>query len=122
MLLAVIVAAEIQREMGITKGTNDKEKRAWSRWVEYTKCIGFHEDVWLRQLTPEHRTTIMGAFAAALQRRQFSKPDTTELAAGTVQETIAKLGEVLGQMWGTTPRMSQVLKNYTQHCPDNSRE
>jgi hypothetical protein len=28
----------------------------------------------------------------------------------------------LGQTWGTTPRMSQVLRNYTQLCPDNSKE
>ena len=101
--MADIVAAEMQREMGVTKGTKDKEKRAWNRWVEYTKCIGFHDDVWLRQLTPEQRTTIVGAFAAALRRRQFSRPDTTELAAGTVQETIAKLGEVFRANVGYNP-------------------
>jgi hypothetical protein len=97
------MAAEMQREMGITKGTKDKEKRAWNHWIEYTKCIGFQDDIWLKLLTPDHQTTIIGAFAAALRRRHFSKPDTSDLAAGTVQETIAKLDEIFRTNLGYNP-------------------
>jgi len=104
--MANIVAVEMQREMGITKRTKDKEKRAWNLWMEYTKCIGFQDDIWLKLLTPEHRTTIIGAFAAALRRRHFSKPDTSDLAAGTVQETIEKLGEIFRTNVGYNPHMS----------------
>jgi hypothetical protein len=103
MLMADIMAAEMQREMGVTQGTKDKERRAWNRWCKDTKCIGFQDDVWLTKLTPEYRTTIFGAFAAALRRRQFSRPDTTDLASGTVQETLAKLGEVFRANVGYNP-------------------
>jgi len=93
----------MQREMGVTKGTRDKEKRAWNRWSEYTRCIGFTHDIWLKSLTPEQRTTVFGAFAAALRRRQFSRPDSTDLASGTVQETITKLGEIFRANMGYNP-------------------
>jgi hypothetical protein len=45
----------------------------------------------------------MGAFAAALRRRQFSKPDEKSLAAATVQETVAKLGEIFRANVGYNP-------------------
>jgi hypothetical protein len=66
----------------------------WRRWLEYTKLIEFEHDIWLEGLSPENRARFMGAFAAALQRRQFSCPDEKDLSAGTVQETVAKLGEI----------------------------
>jgi hypothetical protein len=94
MLMADLLAGEMQRENGVTKGTRDKEQRAWRWWVEYTKCIDCKQDVWLERLTPDQQTTIFGAFAVALRRCQFSKPNSTELAAGTVQEAVTKLGEI----------------------------
>jgi len=36
----------------------------------------------------------MGAFAASLRRRKYSKPSKKSLVASTVQETMAKLGEI----------------------------
>jgi hypothetical protein len=45
----------------------------------------------------------MGAFAAALRRRQISRPDKNDLVAGTVQETLAKLGEVFRANVGYNP-------------------
>ncbi len=45
----------------------------------------------------------MGAFAAALRRRQFSRPDKKDLAAATVQETLGKLGEIFRANVGYDP-------------------
>jgi hypothetical protein len=45
----------------------------------------------------------MGAFAAALRRRQFSRPDEKELASKTVQEAVAKLGEIFRANVGYNP-------------------
>jgi hypothetical protein len=45
----------------------------------------------------------MGAFAAALERRQFSRPDEKDLAAGTVQEAMAELGEIFKANMGYNP-------------------
>ena len=98
-----LLAAEMQRENGITKNTRDKELRVWRRWLEYTKLIEFEQDIWLEHLSPEGRAKIMGAFAAALRRRQFSRPDKNDLAAGTVQETVAKLGEIFRANVGYNP-------------------
>ena len=45
----------------------------------------------------------MGAFATALRRRHFFQPDKNNLAAGTVQETVAKLGEIFRANVGYNP-------------------
>jgi hypothetical protein len=101
--LGDLLAADMQRDEGITKNTKDKESRAWKRWIEYARCIGFDDDIWLTFLSPEQRVQIMGAFAAALRRRQFSKPNEKSLVASTVQETLAKLGEIFRSNVGFNP-------------------
>jgi hypothetical protein len=103
VLLGDLLAAEVQRENRVTKNTRDKETRVWRRWVEYTKLIEFEHDIWLESLLPESRAKLMGAFTAALQRRQFSRPDKKVLAAGTVQEAMAKLGEIFRANMGYNP-------------------
>jgi hypothetical protein len=62
-----LLAAEMQRENRITKNTRDKELRVWQRWLEYAKLIEIEQDIWLENISPEGRTKVMGAFAAALQ-------------------------------------------------------
>jgi len=101
--MADLLAAQVQRESRVTKGTINKENRVWKRWIEYTKCINFKHDIWLTFLTPESRTAIFGALAAALRQRQFSKPDPTELASSTVQEAVSKLGEIFRINLGYNP-------------------
>jgi len=51
----------------------------------------------------EHQTYIIGAFAAALRRREFSKPDEKSLVASTVQEAVAKSGEIFRANVGYNP-------------------
>ena len=103
MLLDDLLAAEMQRDEGVTKNTKDKEARVWRRWVEYSKSIGFSHDVWLSNMQREHQTYIIGAFAAALRRKEFSKPDEKSLVASTVQEAMAKLGEIFRSNMGYNP-------------------
>lgn len=52
-LMTDLMAAEIQRENEVTKGTRDKEQRVWKHWIEYTRCINFEHDIWLQYLPPE---------------------------------------------------------------------
>jgi hypothetical protein len=59
--------------------------------------------VWLSALQREHQTYIFCAFAAALRRREFSKPDEKGLVASTVQEAVAKLGEIFRANVGYNP-------------------
>jgi hypothetical protein len=99
--------------MGLPTNTRDKEARVWRRWNEYTKCINFNSDIWLQRLTPDSRTVIFGAFAAALRRRQFSRPDENDLASATVQEPIAKLGEIFRANVGYNP--AHVPGSHTLH-------
>jgi hypothetical protein len=63
-----LLAAEMQRENGVTKNTRDKEIRVWRRWMEYTKIIDFRHDIWLKHISLEGRAKIMGALAAVLQQ------------------------------------------------------
>jgi hypothetical protein len=67
------VAAEMQRGNGVTRNMRDKELRVWRRWLEHARLlIDFEHFIWPKNLSPEGRAKIMGAFAAAVQRRQFS--------------------------------------------------
>jgi len=97
------VAAESQRAEGVGKGTTDKEKRTWRRWCEYCSIIQNDHDIYLQELSSEFRTRLFGAFAAALRRRQFSRPDKNPLGAGTVEETVAKLGQIFRANVGYNP-------------------
>jgi len=116
--MADIVAAEMQREMGVSKGMREKEQRAWNHWVECTKCIGFENDVWLKSLTPDHRTTIIGAFADA----NFQDLIQLTWLQAQSRRPLQNWERFLGQTWGSTPHMSQVLRDYTLPFPDNSKE
>jgi len=75
----------------------------WRRWSEYASSVGFSQDIWLTSLLPEQQTYIIAAFAAALRRREFSRPDEKDLAASTVQEAVAKLGETVRANVGYNP-------------------
>ena len=70
--MADLLAAQMQRDNGVTKNTKDKEVRVWKRWQEYAKLIDYEHDIWLFYLTVQERAAIMGAFAAAVRRCQFS--------------------------------------------------
>jgi hypothetical protein len=50
---------------------------------------------------------MFGAFAAAYRRRQFSRPDEKELGAGSVQEALAKLGQIFRADMGYNPYHGQ---------------
>jgi len=65
------------------------------------------------QSLPKQRTHIFGAFAAALQRREFSTPDPKCLVAATVQEAVAKLGETFRANVGYNP--SHGVGSHTLH-------
>jgi hypothetical protein len=54
-------------------------------------------------VSPEFRTRLFGAFAAALRRRQFSAPNKIPLGAGTVEETMAELGQIFRANMGYNP-------------------
>ena len=98
-----LVLAENQRDQGITRGAKEKEERAWRRWIEFCEYIKNSYDPYMQELTPKVRTQIYGAFASALRRRVFSRPDEAELATGTVQETVAKVGEIFRANVGYNP-------------------
>jgi hypothetical protein len=101
--MADLLAAQVQRDNGVMQNTKDKETRAWKRWQEYARIIEYDHDIVLTYLSPQERAAIMGAFAAALRRRQFFRPDEKNLAASTVQETVGKLGEIFRANVGYNP-------------------
>jgi hypothetical protein len=98
-----LVAAENQRADGVAQGTKDKENQVWKRWSEYCQIIDNEHDLFLQDLPSKLRTRLFGAFAAALRRRQFSKPDKRPLVAGTVEEAVVKLGQILRANMGYNP-------------------
>ncbi len=102
-MLDDLLAAEDQRSQGVTAGTKGKENRVWYRWTEYCIIICNEHDIFLQHLPPRFRTRLFGAFAAAMQRRQFSRPDERPLGASTVEEAVAKLGQIFRTNVGYNP-------------------
>ncbi len=98
-----LVAAENQRSAGVGQGTKDKENRVWKRWCEYCRIIDNEYDLFLQDLPTKFRTRLFGAFAATLRRRQFSRLDERPLVAGTVEEAMAKLGQIFRANVGYNP-------------------
>ncbi len=97
------MAAEDQQSQGVGAGTKGKEHRVWYRWTEYCKIICNEHYLFLQDLPPRFRTRLFGAFAATLRRRQFSKPDERPLGASTVEEAVAKLGQIFRTNVGYNP-------------------
>jgi hypothetical protein len=97
------MAAEDQRADGIGKGTKDKEHRVWIRWCEYCRVLSNEHDLFLQELPEKFRTRLFRAFTAALCQCQFSRPDERPLVAGTVEEAMAKLGQIFRANMGFTP-------------------
>jgi len=97
------MAAEDQRSEGVGEGTKSKETRVWKRWCEYCSIIQNDTDIYLQGCSPEFRTRLFGAFAAALRRRQFSAPNKIPLGAGAIEETMAKLSQIFRANVGYNP-------------------
>jgi len=51
-----LILAENQRDQGITRGTKEKEERAWHRWIEFCEYIENSYDPCIQELTPKVRT------------------------------------------------------------------
>ena len=98
-----LLAAEHQRADGVGEGTKGKEDRVWKRWCEYCRIICNEQDLFLTNLPSRFRTRLFGAFAAALRRRLFSRPDEKPLGASTVEEAVAKLGQIFRANMGYNP-------------------
>jgi len=45
-----LLAAEMQRDEGVTQNTRDKECRVWKRWCEYATSIELSNNIWLSDL------------------------------------------------------------------------
>jgi hypothetical protein len=98
-----LIAADDQRASRVGQGTKDKESRVWRRWCEYCHIIDDEHDLFLQDLPSKFHTRLLGAFTAALQRCQFSKPDERPLGSSTVEEAVAKLGQIFRANVGYNP-------------------
>jgi hypothetical protein len=98
-----LAAAENQRQDSVTKGTHNKKERVWRRWKEYCQAIENNHHVNLQSLEPQYRTSLFEAFAAALHRQRFSRPDKKHLGLSTVSEAVANLGQIFRANMGFNP-------------------
>jgi hypothetical protein len=98
-----LAIAEEQRAHGVQQQPKDKETRAWNRWRAYLDRIENSHDPFLLHLNPLMRTRIFGAFGAGLRQGIFSRKDKSCLVGGTVEETLAKLGQIFRTNVGFNP-------------------
>jgi len=66
-LLDDLLAAQMQRDEGVTQNTKDKECRAWKQWLTYANSISLSHDIWLTSLTSEQQNHVFGAFATTIR-------------------------------------------------------
>ena len=92
--MARISAAEAAREEARTSGTHAKLDRSWDRWILFLQRIELTDDPFLDSVAVEDRSILLGAFAAAVREREFSRPGEKDLAKGTVKEAMDKVAEV----------------------------
>jgi hypothetical protein len=74
-----------------------------------------YNDFYLQELPPRFRTSLFGAFATALHRRQFSRLDEKPLGAHTVEEAMAKLGQIIRSNVGYNPIYDKTNRGVHPH-------
>ncbi len=86
--MADCVPAQIAREPAVERGTHKKQDQAWQGWKEYSYSIGIKDDLFLENISQEHRHIIISAFAMAVREARFLRASHEQLAAGIVKDTM----------------------------------
>ncbi len=81
------VAAKVTCISAVQQGTHAKQARAWKRWGEYSKLIGYN-DLFLKSFTRHQQIKLIGVFALALHEGQFSGKHNDKLVEKTVTDFI----------------------------------
>ena len=109
-LLGRLSSAQDAQESAITSSTNSKLDRAWILWIKFLTRIDLQHDEFLNKFTQEYQVRLLGAFAQAIQEREFSRSDENYLARDTCQESVDKLVEVFRANCRPDPRHDLLRK------------
>ncbi len=77
------VAAETQRVDNISQNANENEATVWWWWQQIRNSNKYEQDIWLQQLKPDTRESLISTFAAAPCFWQFSEQEIFQEFYGT---------------------------------------
>jgi hypothetical protein len=100
-----LLAAEMQRDEGVTQNTKDKESRVWRRWNEYAKSIGFQHDIWLTSSYHPNVYKLLELSPLPLEGDNFLTQTNNAWLLQQSKRPWQNWVRSLGQTWGTTPHM-----------------
>ena len=87
-----ILAAEVENNNSIEEQSHNDRSRTWQRWVSWLESVGWHNDPFLTRLSRAQKARMVGAFAIAIRRGEFSSSRHTDpLVAGTVSKALSNL-------------------------------
>ena len=87
--MADLSAADVAREGAVTRATHEDQDRAWTRFSQYIKTIGIHNDPYLDDFKWHQKVRIVGAFAQAMREGRFSGPSYETLAETTIRNAVS---------------------------------
>ena len=121
--MALLSASKDARAHGTTKATQDERARSWRRWRKFLGEIQLPNDPFLSTINePQHRNTIICAFAQAIREATYSPKHIQQLGEGSVRTAVDHVAQTFRSGHRPDPRLdaegrmalplSQQLKGY----------
>ena len=102
--MADLASATAARQTAVGGKTLDNEARAWNRFSGYCKSIRLGDNLFLEDMSRNHRIEIIGGFAMAVRQGQFSRQRDAPLAESTVSDTLNHVAVVFRENGHNDPK------------------
>jgi hypothetical protein len=102
--MADLASATAARQTAVGGNILDNEIRAWNHFSEYCKSIGLGDNLFLEDMSRNHRIKIIGGFAVAVRQGQFFRPRDAPLAESTVSDTLNHVAVVFRENGHNDPK------------------
>jgi hypothetical protein len=112
VLLGDLSSAVSAAHKGVEEGTHQKHTLAWSRWSQWLRTVELFNDefleAFLETFLPQAWTRLLGAFASAIRFARFSGPTHTQLASGSVYDTVNHVAASFVNAGFNDPRRTEI--------------
>jgi len=99
------MAATDARTSATTRGTSDKQNRAWIRWKQFLRSIDLSDDDFLEDFEQHHKVTILSAFAHTVREAEYSRQKISRLGSDSVRNTVDHVAQTFRNHQRRDPRL-----------------
>jgi hypothetical protein len=103
--VADCIAAEVACESTVQQKTHKDQAQSWDRWTTYCGWIGL-ADTLLTNFLRFAKIKLLGAFAVAMRKAQFSGPSYDRLAHGSVASSISHVCQTFREHGRPNPSLN----------------